>query len=384
MTRTGFEIGISIYVNADGDLGLFENGLRQNVLFLYELFRKAPGCARVYLINGGDGEVNTSANMFGIERADVVRLAAVHDRLDCLIVMGATLDPREVRAARDRGCVVIGYKGGNGAVISMEAVVAKGAREDGERYFDADLFDEIWLTPQHWRTYRGWCELIYRCRVRQIPHIWSPMVVRASAGPSFGYRRGAGQWRVGVMDPNITVMKTSHVPMLVCEEAYRRNRHMFRAIYVTNGARFGGDPHFSSFALSLAVVQNGIMTFEGRYVGSLFIRDHCDAIVTHQWENALNYLYWEALYGNYPLIHNSPLLDGAGYYYDDFDAQVGGAALIDAHLRHDDGLREYEARAQAILAKLDPLSSANIAFHLSAVEEAFSSARPSPQHCDIG
>ena len=51
-----YTVGISIWVSASGDMGLFENGLRQNVVFLYNLFRAAPSCRRVYLLNHGDGD----------------------------------------------------------------------------------------------------------------------------------------------------------------------------------------------------------------------------------------------------------------------------------------------------------------------------------------
>lgn len=368
MIRTGYEIGISIFINRDGTLGLFENGLRQNVLFLYHLFRAAPGCAQVYLLNGGDGELSEAIEPYGVDPAHVVRLDAVADRLDVLIVVGAALNPGDVRALRGRGCRVIGYKGGNGAIISMEAVVAKGARQDGERYFDADLYDEIWLTPQHWHTFRGWCETLYRCPVRQIPHIWSPQVLNACVGEGFGYRPGAARWRVGILDPNITVMKTSHLPMLVCEVAYRHDPALFSAVYVTNGLPHRENAHFASFAQSLSVVQAGIMTFEPRFVGGQFLKDHCEAVVTHQWENGLNYLYWEALYGGYPLIHNSSFLEGAGYFYPDFDADAGGAALLDAKARHDDTLPAYRDRAHALIAALDPLSAANLKVHQAGVD----------------
>jgi hypothetical protein len=44
-----------------------------------------------------------------------------------------------------------------------------------------------------------------------------------------------------------------------------------------------------------------------------------DAVITHQWENDLNYLYWDVLSLGYPLVHNSSRIKDAGYYYPDFD-----------------------------------------------------------------
>ncbi len=299
-------------------------------------------------------------------REDIVRTSQVLDALDYVIVIGAAMDRETVMALKARGCRVIAYKGGNGAVISMEAIIAKPPRADAERYFDADYYDAVWMTPQHLATYRGWCETIYRRQVREVPQIWSPLLIEALAPDvraRFGYRPPAGGARIGILDPNVTVMKTSHLPMLVCEAAYRRRPAAFSAIYVTNGWPHRDNPHFKSFTLSLSAARDGVMTLEPRFVGLEFIADHCDAVVTHHWENGLNYLYYEALYGNYPLVHNSAFLKDLGYYYPDFDAEQGAEALLTALGEHPQRQAEHAARAAALFQRLDPVSPANIALH---------------------
>ena len=45
-------------------------------------------------------------------------------------------------------------------------------------------------------------------------------------------------------------------------------------------------------------------------------------IVSHQQDNALNYLYLEALYLNLPLLHNSHFIKECGYYYPDNDIDI--------------------------------------------------------------
>ena len=62
-------------------------------------------------------------------------------------------------------------------------------------------------------------------------------------------------------------------------------------------------------------------------------------------ENGQNYLYYDVLYGGYPLIHNSTLIGDAGYYYPDFDSAAGGRALLEAWLHHDERLDDYRAKA---------------------------------------
>ena len=78
----------------------------------------------------------------------------------------------------------------------MEATVAKPPRADAELYFDADYYDAIWMTPQHIHTYRGWCEMLYRCPVYEAPQIWCPLLIE-TAPPEvrdrFGYRPTANR-----------------------------------------------------------------------------------------------------------------------------------------------------------------------------------------------
>ena len=99
-------------------------------------------------------------------------------------------------------------------------------------------------------------------------------------------------------------------------------------MFITNAWQFREKPHFQSLAVSLEASKAGVMTAEGRFVGPQFIANHCDAIVTHHWENGLNYLYYEVLFGGYPLIHNSEFLRDYGYYYKDFDAESSAADAL--------------------------------------------------------
>ena len=364
--RTGYRIGITIFVTGAGELALFENGLRQNVLFLYRLFAASPSCAEVFLLNHGDAEPRESAAHLGIPQDRIRRSQDVPGRLDFVIVAGAAVDASTVERWKSQGTKVIAYKGGNGAVISMEAMCGQPFRKDAERYFDAGYYDAIWMTPQHIHTYKGWCETIYRCPVHEIQQVWEPLFIDAqpeAVRARFGYKPGKRPWRVGIMDPNITVMKTSHLPMMACEAAWRAAPERFLAFYVTNGLPHADNLHFRSFAAALGAAKTGVMTLEPRFVGPAFVADHADAVVTHHWENGLNYLYYEVLFGDYPLVHNSTFIRGHGYWYADFDADGGGAALVEAHAAHDDNLEVHRTRNAALFAQLAPTGPVAIHAH---------------------
>lgn len=364
--QVAYNVGITIALADDGTLPVFNNGIRQNVLFLYRLFKAASKCARVYLLNQSNVEPAPMPPELGIDDADVVRTGDVADQLDYVVAIGSAMPLGILQALRGRGVKLVFYKGGNGAVISMEGVVAYPNSSRAELHYDAGLFDEVWLTPQHMHTARSWYETIYRCPVVEVPQIWSPDLLKLASSSKtidFGYKPGREKWRLGVLDPNITVMKTSHLPMLAINHAYVKSPEFLEAAYVTNSVQFKAHHHFETFAKKLKVVQDGLMTFEQRFVAYEFMAKFCDAVVTHHWENGLNYLYYEILSGGYPLIHNSEFLRDYGYYYRDFDPEDGARALLDAVEHHDEAIGGYRRDVARLVKRLDPTSKDNIALH---------------------
>jgi hypothetical protein len=95
----------------------------------------------------------------------------------------------------------------------------------------------------------------------------------------------------------------------------------------------------------------GRLFAESRFPLVEVLGKHVDAVVTHQWQNSLNYLYWDVMHGGFPLIHNSSEIADAGYYYPAFEPKKGGAILVDALERHASRIDGYRARAEATIGR---------------------------------
>lgn len=148
--------------------------------------------------------------------------------------------------------------------------------------------------------------------------------------------------------------------MLVCEEAYRKDPKFLECFRLTNTFHIKDRPAFVSFARSLDIVNHGLVAFEGRFPMYDYMARNGDCIIAHQWECELNYAYYEALFGNYPLIHNSEMLKEYGYYYPDFDAARGGEVLLKAFTEHDRNFKKYRAKCKELFSKLDIYNPFNI------------------------
>ena len=68
--------------------------------------------------------------------------------------------------------------------------------------------------------------------------------------------------------------------------------------------------------------------------------EHASIAVSHQWENNLNYVYFDLAWMGWPIVHNASLCKNIGYYYDEFNYEEGGNKLVEA-LNHDSDLDNY-------------------------------------------
>jgi hypothetical protein len=213
---------------------------------------------------------------------------------------------------------------------------------------------------------------VFRAPVRVVPHLWSSEILDRAAlslpvGVQFGYRPGRLKWRLGIFEPNMCMVKTSHLPMLVADAAYRLQPKFTEVLRVFNTFHMKEHSTFAGFANSLDLVRHGLAGFEGRFPTYQCLATDVDAVISHHWENGQNYLYYEALHGGYPLVHNSTYLNGNGYYYPDFDCEDGALALLQAFEQHDFDIDSYRRRAQDFLHTLNPLNEGNIKFYNDAL-----------------
>lgn len=351
---------------------IWENGLGQNVCFLAQLLQRLPFVSKVVLIDVGDQtsmapQVESAA--FGFAR---VSPQEATDLVDVVIEMAGALEPQWLRLLRARGKKVVYFCCGQPYAALVEPPVFGKAGSN----LAIDRCDEIWLLPKD-EAFVPLMRTLFRCPVVISPFIWHPTFVdqriaevRRLIDQDFGYQprlrdqngRPAG-FRVAVFEPNISVVKTSSIPMLVCDEAYRANPACIGFLSVLNTLHMTTHPSLQYLANSLDLVKQHKMVFLGRHDIVGFMAEKADAVVAHQWQNSQNYSYLDALYGNYPLIHNSPWLHdlaGAGYYYPGFEVVEGRRQLQLAFDSHDANLEDYKLRSQKVFRAVDPFSQANM------------------------
>jgi Protein of unknown function (DUF2827) len=331
-------IGITCTIDEDGGFGLFSNNLRQTAFFLYRMFKK-NGHAAVLLSGPESVAPKQQLLSFGIEPGD---LQATASELDLVIVCSRALTISECQSYWARqGAKIVRYMGGSLALDTMAAFVG-GSKSGSETYSDSRHYDQVWMLPSLAKTYRSWCEVMYGCEVKVVPPVWEPLFIPHGFGiesPSMNEEQDKWLWRIGILEPGNTVTRTAHFPLMAVAAAIaiRDDKNVVSEINVMNAEHLKDDHHFTAFRDRLGFNsenKNLTVNLLPPMVRPILIRERCDMIVSNDIEDGLDYAYFEALYGGYPLIHCSEYLE-QGYRYNRFDAGAAGLQIRLAMDNHD-------------------------------------------------
>ncbi|QBQ99279.1 DUF2827 domain-containing protein [Paraburkholderia pallida] len=363
-------IGISVLSHAGQNI--WQNGLGQNVIFVAQAFQRLPFVESVVLIDvGSERQLPQQVDDIAPGLALLTQREAT-DAVDVVIEMAGALDNAWLDLMRARGRKVVYYCCGQPYVGLVEPAVFNKPVHTSR----PDRCDEIWVVAKD-RRHMPMMRTLHRCPAHEVPYIWHPGFLQARIdevarhGVQYGYETvpsrnareaAGGALRVAIFEPNISVVKCSSIPMLACDEAYRADRTSVAKMHALNTLHMKDHLTMLHLANSLDLVREHRATFHGRHDIVGFMGQHADAVLAHQWDNDQNYSYLDVLYGDYPLVHNSPWLAGfgAGYYYPGFDAYEGGRQLIAAAHRHEAGLDAYRTRTRAVFEAVDPFSDANL------------------------
>lgn len=369
-------VGVSIFV-CKGEQSVWENGIYQNCIFLVMLLMRSPLVEATCLVaGGGDGEPADAKHFLADSPVPLIDMNEAAATLDVMIEMSAQLDREWVVAFRERGGKIVAMHVGNDYVIDIERMMFE--KPHGSLITGAP-YHEVWTLAEYEKSCVPYYRSTHRCPVRVMPHLWSPLVLQRDAarlpeGVSFGYRPGRKRWRAAIFEPNICMVKTCFVPLLVCEAAHRSNPDMLEHVWAYNTFHLKEHVGFNGFARILDIVKHGLTSFEGRFPFCRVVAADVDVVVSHHWENAQNYVFYEALSGGYPLVHNSHLIGNCGYRYHGFDCEEGGRALQRAYTEHDDNFDAYRQNARAFIAQLDPESETNVRIYTQAIASLYENA----------
>ena len=329
-------IGITIGLHAP-DESLWVNGIKQNALFLAKVLMASPVGHHVRLLNTTDVAI-TSALPWDTSVFATQALASALDELDVLIELGGQISAEQTAQLKARGTKIVSYCCGFEYTHLIEHLTSQRTFWRQPPFINQN-YDVLWVIPQIANNSLHYLQTLRRCPAQVVPFVWDPMFLeqRASAFAHHGiYQAHSGAKRLTVMEPNINVVKTCIYPIMIAEQVYRQVPEAIEFLHVCNAQQWAeSNTDFQTLMHQLDIVRDGKASFIGRFDTAQFLAEHTDIVIAHQWDNPLNYFYFDVCWQGYPLIHNAHLCADLGYYYPDNDVSQAVTQLLEVLKKHD-------------------------------------------------
>lgn len=380
------KIGLTLAVPNDL-LSFYSNGIRQNALYLYELLKNVYD--NVYLIIEKKHE-KSFLDMFTnvtFYRYNYKLVEDIYcDDYDLLISLSFEIPKHVVKNYKKRGKKVVAYLCGNSYIIDSELILYNHNKflSLNEKYIDSFqndyAYDEIWSIPQMYNQNKYYWETLYRCKCIEVPFVWSSnsinfikQIMNINNDEDIMYKQK--QNKVAIMEPNISLMKWALPSMLVTELCYRKHRNV-NHLYITNISKTDDKfkiniDEFTNICKKLDLFIDKKLTIESRYNVLEFMQKNADIVVSHQWENPLNYLYFDLAWMGWPILHNAHLCKDIGYFYNGFNYEEGSDILNDIINNHANECDYYISRNRESISRYLPNNRALIDSYRDLIHDLF-------------
>lgn len=343
-------IGITIGLTKEYE-SLWVNGIKLNALFLANALSQIEG-NEVWILDTSRKVEDLTKVMWDINKFPVKDFYKVHNDVDVLITLGTSFPEESLKAFKSisPNKRVVKYMCGNNYTVDMERTLFTDGKNLGKAAWDIGA-DQVWYVPQQEYQNHYYYETIFKAETFPVPFVWDPMFLESDMAHKLKqgkktpiYKEGVenSKKRISVFEPNLNVLKFAMIPILITERAYRNNVE-FDTLFIASGEKLLKNDYFKSMIVNLDIVKNGTpkVKFTPRYPVSHYLAESAEIVLSHQWENPLNYSYLDALYLNFPLVHNADMIKDMGYYYPDFNAEIGSIQLQKAIEDHDESATEY-------------------------------------------
>jgi hypothetical protein len=198
-----------------------------------------------------------------------------------------------------------------------------------------------------------------------VPHLWSPVIIRENIKQKFGDDESCIQWNIKnhsskkinilILESNQYMIKTGWLPLLAAEKINQENPDLIENVYLFNCPEYSNTTMMlSEFTITSKIKKFGRLPIPE--IMRYFNKNGFPVIVSHQLYNELNYLYYEAMYYGWPLVHNSAMIKEHGYYYSDVSIAECAEQIKYAYSIHNKQVETMTTKAKTYLETINPLN----------------------------
>lgn len=370
-------IGITVGLMKENE-SMWINGIKLNAIFLANVFKHLGHT--VWLLDTNivvpadekTGLLDKDKITWDIDEFPIYKFLKKWKEVDILFTLGTALDDATLKHWKGLkpNNKVVKYMCGNNYVIDMERMMFHYEKEDQLPTLQKEI-DEIWYVPQQEKHNHDYYRILHwleEDKVKPVPFIWDPMFIDKTEN-MYGGKLADGtsieidvpiyqpkelsEMRLTCMEPNMNVVKFHMIPMMIAEQALR-NGYNFKVFNIVSSNRLMKSKYWKSIIGKLKLLEDPAkskIAVHHRYPVHSILARMTDVVVSHQWDNPLNYAYLDVMYLQYPLVHNAEMIQDAGYYYPGFSITDGAEQLSKVFETHNDNIDAYNKKNEEVLTR---------------------------------
>lgn len=318
-------LGITVLIDKPTE-SFFTNGIRQNAIIMRDLYKKIDFVGDVYYVNFGK-QKDYSQSPWKEYEQNIIQFEEMFDKINVLIVSCVTINKEIAELAKKKGVKIVHHIMGNEYYSFVESVLFKNQETNifsKERYYDA-----VWISPHLYEINKDIFEVSYECPSYVGAYVWSPQFLEQHVNSLYETKKITSkiydpadkkQKRLGVFEPNLSFMKNSIFPILIGEKLQLKYPEVLDSLNLFGSSSIKDKKQLINFVKTLEIQKNKKIFFEDRYPIAWTLFQHTDILLSHTHHCDLNYVYFDAAWLGFPVIHNSKFIKKLGWYYDEFDA----------------------------------------------------------------
>jgi len=349
------------FSTTDLNFKLWGNNNIQNIYALFKLLSNNQNF-NVNIVNLGiDIKLIKSEPIISLKKIPLCNWDSIKDSTDLMIDCDGILNIEQINYLKSKNSKLVLYKIKNSYIDDLEDIIF----ENKKVAISNNLYDEIWILPHNKKTDESYLKEIYNTNVYELPYLWVHDFMKAYEKHLRENKKTLDYIphktnNITILESNNDITKSSIYPLLIANKVYKDSPELINKIYVINALQLNKNLRFLSIVNKLEIFKDKKLIFEYNVPTPYVLSEVTDIVISHQRENELNKTFFDILYGKYPLLHNSEVLKGYGFYYDGFNIDTASKKLLNV-LNNFNKLKEnYSKQCEQLIYSYSIINQANM------------------------
>tara|TARA_B000000532_G_C18859705_1_gene403519 strand:+ start:607 stop:1725 length:1119 start_codon:yes stop_codon:yes gene_type:complete len=346
------KIGITV----DFNISPFSNGLQQNIIFLQKLLEDLDNIQTDLLFTGNPNKYQWINKSSCKPLEEILKSDAKN--YDLIILMGITMNENKINELRRKNpnLKIIFMHCGNQVAHDIENSIY---RNNLNRLITPMRgLDAIWTLPHH-ELNKQYIKNYFKCeKVLEVPYLWENFFIEDQINTQkinredliINFKKNKN---IVILEPNLTYQKNCLIPIFIVEEFERNNPGEINKCNVMGVKNLDNTDYLLSLIISMDIYKKrkNFIKFQDRVPFVNAVSNYGSIVISHQIQNDLNNLYFDTLYLDLPLIHNSERISEFGYYYENHNISDAALLLEECLKGHYNNLDYYKSNNQKFFLK---------------------------------